>query len=183
MWCGQYHSKSQQHDRKVHSHKSVLPIGGLYSSRSTRPIQCTLPKLFLGRTLFVTAAISDVSTVIAFLKHVLGCNVIICCISMYHNTLHGNNIVMKISISRSTTRYIHTNLVHCPDVSPPIHPPQNPQHPPQHTHHSTHNTATHSATMDSLLLATNAHFGISDPASLKHFLMYAYQSSRSSKLE
>ena len=43
MWCGQYHSKSQQHD-KVHSHTSVLVFGGLYSSTSTRLIQCTLLK-------------------------------------------------------------------------------------------------------------------------------------------
>ena len=43
MWCGQYHSKNQQHDRiKMHSHTSVLVFLGLYSLHPPDPPSSTL---------------------------------------------------------------------------------------------------------------------------------------------
>ena len=50
MWCGQYHSKSQQHDRSAQLHISTSVWRSLFF-QSTKLNQCNLHKQFLVRTL------------------------------------------------------------------------------------------------------------------------------------
>ena len=50
-WCGQYHSKSQQHDRKCTATHQYQCLEVSILGTSTRLTQCTLLKLFSGTTL------------------------------------------------------------------------------------------------------------------------------------